>query len=108
MDKIKLELNNERLNAINLIWDYLSKENHKSMEQRSMYDLVMLLRQKFLKKSVEKEFALNDFSIKLYYYEAFFLVKAIDVCTSKISLSAFPFEYNILMSISNYLRQKMA
>jgi hypothetical protein len=107
MDKIKLKITTEKLRVVNACWSIITKDNLHTPEQKLLYDITSKLGKKFKKKFIEKEFNDVEYSINLDYYEAYFFNKVLDIYLLDVDFSQFPYEYNVVFSINNYVHQKL-
>ncbi len=107
MERIKLKLKTEQLKIVNNAWSLITKNGLTTPEQKLLYDLTDKLAKKFKKKFIEKEFTDGYFSMKLEYNEAYFLNKALEIQLSEINPIEFPYEYNVIFRIANYITQKL-
>lgn len=109
--KIKIELNNDRLNALNIVWEIIDPSKPKLLvkqQEKAINQIVFEIKEKLQKLAVTREFKDGDFHIKLKYYEAVYFQSYLDVWLSEYNYSQFPYEWNVVHDICNRIKQNVA
>ena len=108
MDKIKLKITTEKLRVVNACWSIITKDNLQTPEHKLLYDITSKIAKKFKKKFIEKEFTAGEYSLNLEYNEAYFFNKVLETYLLGLDITEFPYEYNVVFKINNYIHQKLA
>ena len=107
MEKIKVTLTVDKLRELNKAWDLLDNKHNHSPELKVMQDICSRLATRFKKLFIEKELKRGEFSLKLYYSEAYFLYRTLSQYLYQLDVVDTPYEYNLIFKLINTIHQKL-
>jgi hypothetical protein len=108
MEKIKIKIKIHELIVLNQLFELNTEYQGKGdddKELKMIKNISNLLRNKFRKLAITKEFNTKPFTIKFEYFEAYFLEKIIQY--NHYIFQNKPYEFNVLLSINLELDQQL-
>ncbi len=107
MNKITIELSNDKLSVINKCFahGYKDHEITDSKDFKSLVNIARILATRFSKKAIDKQFTNKDFTMSFQYFEAYTLERIILMRMDEFYNQIY--EFNVLRGIIAELDQKL-
>ncbi len=107
MTKITLNISKEQLEVLNKCFITYSKEDEitGTKDFRSLINIARLLRKRFKKKAIDKEFSSDTFKLHFEYFEAYTLERIIIMKIEEFASQIY--EYTFLLGVISKLDKQL-